>query len=83
MAILVMVRPGVTPLELLGFCEKVFFFYLIEAQRRAQYRDRFAFVRQVECAHKTKPRGGLLGYKGQILGLLVFGVVAVSRFGGF
>jgi hypothetical protein len=38
---------------------------------------------QVDFAHKTKPRGELLGYKGRILGLLVFGVVAVSRFGGF
>ena len=59
------------------------FSHLNEAQWHAQYRGRFAFVRQVECAHKTKPRGELLGYKGRILGLLVFGVVAVSRFGGF
>ena len=55
---------------------------VIEAQRHAQYRGRFAFVRQVECAHETKPRGELLEYEGRISGLLVFGVVAVSQFGG-
>ena len=66
-----------------GFVRKFLFSYLIDAQLHAQNSGRFAFVRQAECAHKTKPRGELLGYKGQILGLLVFGVVAVSRFGGF
>ena len=82
-----MVRPRATPPRafevFVRFC--IFSSYLIEAQRYAQYRGRFAFVRQAECAHKTKPRGGLLGYKGRILGLLVFGVVvvAVSRLGGF
>ena len=72
------------PPGLSGFCQILnFFYYSIEAQWHALYRGRFAFVRQVECAHKTKPRGESLGYKGRILGLLVFGVVAISRFGGF
>ena len=72
--------PGATwghPLRAFGvvrFC----FLYLIEAQRHAQYRGRFAFVRQVECAHKTKPRGELQGYKGRILGLLACLVWSLS-----
>jgi len=31
-------RPGVDPREILGFCQILHFSYLIEAQRRAQYR---------------------------------------------
>ena len=74
------VRPGVTPPRAFGVLWESLLSYSIEAQRRAQYRGRFAFVRKAECANKTKPRGELIGYKGRILGLLVFGVVAVSRF---
>ena len=58
---------GHPPPGIWGFVGK-FFSYFTEAQRRAQYRGRFAFVRQVECAQKTKPRGELLGYKGRVRG---------------
>ena len=48
--------------------------YLIEAQRRAQYCGGFAFVRQVENAHKKEaaPGGQLLGSGARVSGLNFF-----------
>ena len=46
--------------------------YLIEAQQRAQYRGGFAFVRQVECAHKKEAGGQLLGSGGPGFGSSIF-----------
>jgi len=43
--------PPPPPPEILGFCQNVYFSFLTEAQRHAQYRGRYALVRQVECAH--------------------------------
>jgi len=43
-ALFSLIRPGVTPLELSGFCWNAYFSQLIEAQRHAQYRGGFAFV---------------------------------------
>ena len=47
-------RPGVAPRELLGLCQILYFSYLTEAQRRAQYRGGFAFVSWVDFGHKKR-----------------------------
>ena len=59
-------RPGAPSPRFWGFVRMLFSKLLNEAQRHAQYRGRFAFARQVECAHETKSRSELLGYEGRI-----------------